>query len=121
MRLKISTCKSLSEGIVRAIHRLKRPVLLVASSDMTHFESHSTAEALDRKVISCIENRNPVDLYETVRSEKITMCGVNPVTVMLLCSEQLGAKKAELVKYMTSGDVTGDMEKVVGYAGMIIH
>ena len=48
------------------------------------------------------------------------MCGVNPVSIMLLCSEKLGAKEAELVKYMTSGEVSGDMEKVVGYAGMII-
>jgi hypothetical protein len=70
--------------------------------------------------ITCIENRDPHGLIETVQSEKITMCGVNPVTVMLLCSEKLGAKEAELVKYMTSGEVSGDMEKVVGYAGMII-
>ena len=49
------------------------------------------------------------------------MCGVNPVTVMLHYCESLGAKEAELVKYMTSGEVSGDMEKVVGYAGLIIH
>jgi len=121
MRLKISTCKVLSEGIVRAVNRLGRPVLLVASSDMTHYESHDEASAKDCKAIACIKNRDPVGLWETVRSEKITMCGVNPVTVMLLCSERLGAKEAELVKYMTSGEVSGDMEKVVGYAGLIIH
>jgi len=119
-RLQVSTCKTLSEGIMRAINRLGRPVLLVASSDMTHYESHDKARALDRKAIDCIKNRDPIDLHETVRSEKITMCGVNPVTVMLHCSESLGAKEAELVKYMTSGEVNGDKEKVVGYAGMII-
>ena len=86
MKLKVSTCKALSEGIVRAINRLGRPVLLVASSDMTHYESHDAAWTKDRKAIAFMQNRDPVGLWETVRSEKITMCGVNPVTVMLLCS-----------------------------------
>lgn len=121
MRLKVSTCKVLSEGIVRAVNRLGRSVLLVASSDMTHYESHDAASAKDQKAIACIQNRDPVGLWGTVRSEKITMCGVNPVTVMLHYCESLGAKEAELVKYMTSGEVSGDMEKVVSYAGLIIH
>jgi MEMO1 family protein len=119
-RLKLSTCKELSEGIVRAITRLDKSVLIVASSDMTHYESHDRATIKDRMAITCIQDRDPLGLFETVQSEKITMCGVNPVTIMLLCSEKLGAKEAELVRYMTSGDVSGDMEKVVGYAGMII-
>lgn len=120
-RIKVSACKELSEGIVRAVTRLGKPVLLVASSDMTHYESHDRAGIKDRMAITCIQKRDPLGLFETVQSEKITMCGVNPVIVMLLCSESLGAKEAELVKYMTSGEVSGDMEKVVGYAGMIIH
>jgi MEMO1 family protein len=119
-RLKLSSCKELSEGIVRALNRFDKPVLLVASSDMTHYESHDRATIKDRMAITCIQNRDPLGLFETVQSEKITMCGVNPVSIMLLCSEKLGAKEAELVKYMTSGEVSGDMEKVVGYAGMII-
>ena len=121
MKLKASTCKALSEGIVRAVTRLGRSVLLVASSDMTHYESHDAASGKDRKAIACMQNRDPAGLWETVRSENITMCGVNPVTVMLHCCESLGAKEAELVKYMTSGEVSGDMERVVGYAGLIIH
>ena len=119
-RLKLSSCKSLSEGIVRALKRFDKPVLLVASSDMTHYESHDRATIKDHMAITYIENRDPHGLFETVQSEKITMCGINPVTVMMLCSEKLGAREAELVKYMTSGEVSGDMEKVVGYAGMII-
>jgi MEMO1 family protein len=119
-RINRRSCQELSEGIVRALNRYDKPVLLVASSDMTHYESHDRAILKDRMAITFIENRDPYGLFETVQSEKITMCGVNPVTVMLLCSEKLGAKEAELVKYMTSGEVSGDMEKVVGYAGMII-
>lgn len=121
MGLNVSTCKALSEGIVRAVNRLGKRVLLVASSDMTHYESHDSAGIKDRMAIHCIQNRDAVGLLETVQSEQITMCGVNPVTVMLLCSESLGAKEAELVKYMTSGEVSGDMDQVVGYAGMIIR
>lgn len=120
MRMKVSSCKALSEGIVRAVNRLGKRVLLVASSDMTHYESHDSATIKDRMAIKCVQSRDPAGLFETVQSEKITMCGVNPVTVMLHCSESLGAREAELVKYMTSGEVSGDMEKVVGYAGMII-
>lgn len=120
MRSELSTCQALSQGIVRAVQRLGRSVLLVASSDMTHYESHDNAGIKDRKAINCIENLDPVTLCETVRSESISMCGVNPVTVMLLCCESWGATEAELVKYMTSGEVTGDKEQVVGYAGMII-
>jgi MEMO1 family protein len=118
-RIKISSCKELSEGIVRAVTRLNKSVLLVASSDMTHYESHDRATLKDRMAITCIQKLDPHGLFETVRSEKITMCGVNPVTIMLLCSAKLGATEAQLVKYMTSGEVSGDMEKVVGYAGMI--
>ena len=119
-RIKISSCEALSEGIVRAVTRLDKSVLLIASSDMTHYESHDSATIKDRKAITCIQNLDPNALFETVQSEKITMCGVNPVSIMLLCSEKLGATEAQLVKYMTSGEVSGDMEKVVGYAGMII-
>jgi MEMO1 family protein len=119
-RLKLSSCKAISEGIVRAVTRLDKSVLLVASSDMTHYEPHDRATIKDRMAITCIKNRDAHGLFRTVESEKITMCGVNPVTIMLLCSERMGAKEAELVKYMTSGEISGDMEKVVGYAGMII-
>jgi MEMO1 family protein len=118
--IKISSCKALSEGIVRAVTRLDKSVLIIASSDMTHYESHDIATIKDRIAITCIENRDPLGLLKIVKSEKITMCGVIPVTVMLLCSQKLGAKEAKLVQYMTSGEVSGDMENVVGYAGMII-
>ena len=87
---------------------------------MTHFESHKIAEEKDKKAIVKIKNRDAQGLDETVRQEQISMCGVNPVTVMLLCSEKMGAQKAELIKYKTSGEVNGDKSRVVGYAGVIV-
>ena len=119
-RIDYTTCKKLSEGIFKAIKRFGRPVLIIASSDMTHFESHDAAEAKDKKAIIQIENRDAHALHETVRQEQISMCGVNPVTVMLLCTEKLGAKQAELIDYRTSGEVNGDKNRVVGYAGVIV-
>ena len=113
-------CKQLSVGIVKAIKRFAEPVLIVASSDMTHFETHITAKEKDGEAISKIQSRDALGLHETIGREKISMCGVNPVTVMLLCSEKLGARQTELVSYMTSGEVNGDKNRVVGYAGIII-
>ena len=115
-----STCQKLSEGIVKAIKRFEKQVLIIASSDMTHFETHSAAKEKDKKAISKIQKRDALGLHETVRNEQISMCGVNPVTVMLLCSEKLGAKRTELVSYMTSGEVNSDKNRVVGYAGLIV-
>ena len=87
---------------------------------MTHFESYRLAEEKDKKAIIKIENRDTLGLYETVRKEQITMCGLNLVTVMLLCCEKLGAQKAELIEYKTSGEVNGDKNRVVGYADVIV-
>lgn len=119
-RIDYSTCKKLSEGIVKAIERIGKPVLIIASSDMTHFESHDAAKTKDQKAITKIENRDALGLHEIVQQEKISMCGVNPVTVMLLCAEELGAQQSELINYRTSGDVNGDKNRVVGYAGVIV-
>ena len=108
------------EGIVKVLEQKGKTALIIASSDMTHFESHKVAEEKDKKAISKIENRDALSLDETVRQEQISMCGVNPVTVMLLCCEKLGAQKSELIEYKTSGDVNGDKNRVVGYAGVIV-
>jgi hypothetical protein len=119
-KVDFSICKKLSAGIVQALERTGKSALIVASSDMTHFESHKDAEEKDKRAIAKIENCDALGLYETVRQQQISMCGVNPVTVMLLCAEKLGAQKAELIDYKTSGEVNGDKNRVVGYAGMII-
>ena len=119
-KVDFSICKKLSEGIVKALEQTEKSALIIASSDMTHFESHKIAVEKDKKAIVKIENRDAQGLDETVRQEQISMCGVNPVTVMLLCCEQMGAQKAELIEYKTSGEVNGDKNRVVGYAGTIV-
>jgi len=87
---------------------------------MTHFESHRLAQEKDKKAIIKIKNRDTLGLYETVWQEQISMSGVNLMTVMLLCFEKLGAQKAELIEYKTSGKVNGDKNRVMGYAYVIV-
>ena len=121
MRLSFEECQMLARSIVRAIQTCERPILIVASSDMTHYESHTCASEKDHKAIAQILKMDPEGLFCTVEKEGITMCGVNPVTAMLAACKELGATQAELAKYMTSGEVSGDMEQVVGYAGVVVY
>lgn len=96
-------------------------ILVVASSDMNHYESDAATRVKDQKAIAQILEMNPRGLYDTVRREGITMCGYGPTTAMLIAAKKLGATQAELVRYATSAEVSGDYDRVVGYAGLIIH
>lgn len=120
-RLDPADCSVVAQALLMAIKETGRKVLLVASSDMTHFESHEAATEKDLKAIEQILDMNPLGLYNTVRGNGITMCGVLPATVMLEVAGELGAGQSELVRYSTSGEVNGDMDWVVGYAGMIVR
>jgi len=97
------------------------PVLVIASTDMNHYESDAITRAKDERAIARILALDPRGLYDTVRSEGITMCGYAATTAMLVAALDLGVKEAELVRYATSSDITGDTNEVVGYAGMILR
>jgi AmmeMemoRadiSam system protein B len=119
--LSFSVCEEIGSSIAEAVKRIEKPVLLVASTDMTHYESQQQAEAKDRLAIDKIISLDPKGLLETVRDHAISMCGVIPTTVTLVASLILGANSTQLVQYATSGDVTGDYKKVVGYGGFIVE
>jgi len=106
--------------IAKAIEQLGEPVLIVASSDMNHYDSDGETRVKDALAIEQVMALSPKGLYETVRAQEISMCGVGPAVVMLTAALRLGANSAELVKYATSGDVSGDREQVVGYAGIAV-
>jgi AmmeMemoRadiSam system protein B len=89
--------------------------LIIASSDMTHYESAESAKLKDRLAIDAILELDDAKLQETVESHGITMCGHGPVATMIAASKILGAKSAQLLGYSTSGDITGDSDQVVGY------
>jgi len=103
--------------------REERPAktLIIASSDMNHYESDAITRVKDRKAIERVLALDARGLWEVVMNEEISMCGFGPTIVMLTAAKILGATSATLVKYATSGDVSGDYESVVGYAGIIVE
>ncbi len=96
------------------------PVLMLASSDMTHYESDDEARVKDRLAIDKVLALDPGGLLSTVGEHNISMCGVVPTAIMLAAAKVLGASGAREVRYATSGEVTGDYSSVVGYAGMVV-
>jgi AmmeMemoRadiSam system protein B len=104
--------------------RRKNPAtvpLLVSSTDLSHYESDATTRAKDRHAIEAIRRLDPAGLGEAVRTHRITMCGYAPTVTVLHAARALGSRSADLVRYATSGDVSGDRSRVVGYAGLIIR
>ncbi len=112
---------SLGEAIGKVLAAEKEPAMIVASSDMTHYEPGASARKKDQLALDHVCALDPEGLYRTVTSEHISMCGVVSTVVMLAASRYLGAKKGSVVCYGNSGDVTGDQSEVVGYAGVIIE
>ncbi len=119
--LSYSMCKEIAEVLAGAILRYEKPVLMVASSDMNHYESRQLGSEKDKLALDELTSLNPQGLYSTVNTNNISMCGIIPVTIALLASIRLGADVADIVRYCDSGDVSGDINQVVGYAGAVIY
>jgi AmmeMemoRadiSam system protein B len=117
-QLPFARCREIGEGLARIAgsHR----ALVVASSDMSHYLPAAEARRMDRLAIDRMLALDAAGLHEVVSREEISMCGVVPATVMLVAAVARGARRAELVRYASSGDVTGDDGSVVGYAGMVL-
>ncbi|MGM0423795.1 MAG: AmmeMemoRadiSam system protein B [Thermodesulfobacteriota bacterium] len=96
-------------------------VTIVVSSDMSHFLPQKQAQAQDNLALEAILALDPARLYQVVRDNRISMCGVLPMTLGLAAALELGCSQAELVDYATSGDKIGDYSQVVGYAGVLVH
>jgi len=112
--------KEIGKSIVKAIKDLRKGVIILASSDMTHYEPQESAKRKDMQAIEAILDLNEDELLRRVEELNITMCGYAPTVSLISAAKELGAKEAELVQYQTSGDVSGDYSSVVGYAGIII-
>jgi MEMO1 family protein len=112
--------EELGHAIAQVVAAEQEKVLIVASSDMNHYESDATTRTKDEIAVRRILALDPQGLYDTVRKEGITMCGYAATVAMLVAVRELGATDARLVAYATSGDVTGDRDRVVGYAGIIV-
>jgi AmmeMemoRadiSam system protein B len=107
-------------AIAEVIQQSSSQVLIIASSDMNHYEDDATTRVKDNKAIEKILALDPPGLFEIVMNESISMCGFGPTVAMLTAGRRLGATKAELIQYATSGDVSGDRDMVVGYAGIVV-
>lgn len=112
--------EQLGKALAGVIAAENDPVLIVASSDMNHYESDAITRAKDHQAIERILTLDPRGLFDVVTQQNISMCGFGPAVTMLTSARQLGAKSAELVKYATSGDISGDRTMVVGYAGIVV-
>lgn len=119
----LKTYREIGEKIASAIKKLgkENDVLIVASSDMTHYEPHEQAKAKDKEAIEAILKLDEEALLKKIQALDISMCGFAPVIIMLCCIKELGARQGRLVEYKTSGDVTKDFSAVVGYAGIILN
>jgi MEMO1 family protein len=113
--------EELGKAVAEVVRAQEHPVLMIASTDMNHYESDEVTRVKDERAVARILALDPRGLYDTVRNEGITMCGYAATVATLVAARELGAQKAELVRYATSGDINGDREKVVGYAGFTIR
>jgi len=112
---------ALGEAMGMVLANLPELALVIASSDMNHYENDSVTRIKDRRAIDQVLALNPRGLYDTVHEEHISMCGYGPATIMITAARRLGATQAELIRYATSGDVSGDRDMVVGYAGIAVY
>jgi AmmeMemoRadiSam system protein B len=129
----LETCRVLGHALAAVIEEAATPPLLIASSDMTHcgpgFGQYPppglTAEAFahqqDQLALDALQTLDAERLHRTVERHQITMCGYVPTTAILCAAKSLGATQTKLVRYATSADVSGDVDRVVGYAGILIN
>lgn len=120
MYMSLDIVRNIGHTIAEVIKNTGESILIVASSDMNHYEPQSVTNRKDKIAIERIVKMDPVGLNAVIHEHNISMCGYIPAIAMLTAAMELGAKKAELVDYRTSGDVSGDYSSVVGYAGIIV-
>ncbi len=118
---RYAVIEELGHAVAQVVAAQPEPVLVIASSDMNHYESDAVTRAKDHRAIARILALDPRGLYDTVRSEEISMCGYAATVALLVAMRDLGAAEAQLVRYATSGDINGERDRVVGYAGILLR
>ena len=121
MHMNFEECRELGTAIASAIQETAKEVLIVASSDMSHYLPDNVARQKDKLAIDKMLDLDPEGLYDVVKRFDISMCGYIPATIMLCAASILDAQEAKLVKYATSAEISGDYDQVVGYAGIIVR
>ena len=114
------TAREVGEDLADTIAQFDKKIVVIASSDFTHYEPDRIAREKDEYVIEAITELDVAKFYNRIYERNSSACGVGPIAAMMHAAKKLGATQGELVKYATSGDITGDMSSVVGYGGIII-
>jgi AmmeMemoRadiSam system protein B len=112
--------RRLGEMLARLVEAAGEPVLLLASSDLNHYEPAQVSEQKDARALEAVRALDGEELLARCKRERISMCGRGPAAVVMAATRALGAKQAEVVDYRHSGWVSGDNGRVVGYAGVVI-
>jgi AmmeMemoRadiSam system protein B len=118
---RLALCREIGEGLAKIRAEEAEPPLLVASSDMNHYESREVGRRKDDLALKRVEKVDAEGLFRTVLTESISMCGFLPATALLFAARAAGAGTATIVARRDSGDETGDTSSVVGYAGVVIE
>jgi len=119
-RTPLDFCRAIGEAVAHVVRSSPNPVCLISSTDLNHYEPQAISNRKDRIAIEAILSLDAERLHRAVMEHRITMCGIAPTTALLFALRALGAESAHLVRYMTSGDVSGDLTRVVGYCGVTI-
>lgn len=117
----LDLCREIGEAVAAVVAEEKERPLIVASSDMNHYESRRVGREKDDRALAHVEALDPEGLFTTVTGGHISMCGVLPATALLFAARRLGATSARVVARRDSGDETGDTSSVVGYAGVVLE
>ena len=112
--------EALGRAAAEVVRQSEERVMILISSDMTHYESAKSARAKDRYALDALENLDAEALHRVVQERNVTMCGFAPATAALVALRELGARKGEILDYTNSGDASGDYKSVVAYAGMFM-
>ena len=118
--MRYEVLAEVGQAIALALAETGADALVVASSDMNHYESDEITRIKDSRALERILALDPPGLFEVVLKQQISMCGFGPAVAMLIAAKLRGASHAELIRYATSGDISGDRERVVGYAGVAV-
>ncbi len=116
----VEVYRSIGKSIAKSLKE-KYAATIIASSDLTHYEPYDVAAEKDKKTMDAVMNLDEAGLLKVIREYDISMCGYAPTCVMLAAAKELGATKAKMIKYSTSGETTGDHTAVVGYGGIVVY
>lgn len=117
----LESCSVVGEGIAKVIKKRKEKWIVIASSDFSHYVEQKIAKETDLAVIKAIKKLDEKLFFEKITEKNASVCGFGPIAVAMIAAKELGAKKADLLKYATSGDVTEGSGPVVGYAAISIY